>query len=169
MNDNDKNTALYAFRKFGNTVLRAAFSCSGNYSEAEDITQEVFLTLHAKPQSFADDDHLKAWLLRAAINRCKNYHKSFRIRNQMSLEDIGETELSCEFTQRDMTIRDKIASMPEKYGSVLYLYYYEEYNVREIAELLNKNENTVSSLLRRARQKIKLELEEEEDYETKRI
>lgn len=169
MNDNDANTALYAFRKFGDTVLRAAFSCSGNYSEAEDITQEVFLALHAKPQHFNDDDHLKAWLLRAAINRCKNYHKSFRMRNQRSLEEINESELSCEFTHQDKTISEKIAALPEKYGSVLYLYYYEEYNVREIAELLNKNENTVSSLLRRARQKIKLELEEEEDYETKRI
>lgn len=169
MNDIDKNEALYAFRKFGDTVLRAAFACCGNYSEAEDITQEVFLSLHAKPQSFNNDDHMKAWLLRAAINRCKNYHKSFRRKNQRSLDEVSELEMSYEFTPQDMTIRGKIAALPEKYASVLYLYYYEEYNIREIAELLNKNENTVSSLLRRARQKIKVVLEEDENYETERI
>lgn len=49
MND---NSALYAFNKFGDTVLRAAFAMTGSYPEAEDITQEVFLTLHAKPQDF---------------------------------------------------------------------------------------------------------------------
>ena len=49
MND---SSALYAFNKFGDTVLRAAFAMTGCYSEAEDITQDVFLTLHASPQNF---------------------------------------------------------------------------------------------------------------------
>ena len=49
MND---NSALYAFNKFGDTVLRTAFAMTGNYTEAEDITQEVFLALHARPQDF---------------------------------------------------------------------------------------------------------------------
>ncbi|MBQ8296228.1 MAG: RNA polymerase sigma factor [Ruminococcus sp.] len=166
MNETDKDIALYAFRKYGDTVLRAAYSCVGNYSEAEDITQDVFLNLHAKPQIFTDDNHMKAWLLRAAINRCKNYHKSYRKRNQHSYDEVSEAELSCDFTPQDNTIREKIASLPEKYSSVLYLYYYEEYTIREIAGILQKNENTVSSLLQRARKKIKLELEEDECYET---
>ena len=68
----DINQALYAFRKFGDTVLRAAYACCGNYAESEDITQDIFLLLHAKPQSFADDEHLKAWLLRVTVNKCKN-------------------------------------------------------------------------------------------------
>lgn len=58
--DNTDNIALYAFRKFGDTVLRAAYTCCGSYAEAEDITQDVFLQLHTKPQSFTDDEHLKA-------------------------------------------------------------------------------------------------------------
>ena len=88
MND---NPALYAFNKFGDTVLRAAFAMTGNYTEAEDITQEVFLTLHAKPQSFESDEHMKAWLLRSAINRCKNLRA-----NKPDLKGIGTIE-SCIF------------------------------------------------------------------------
>lgn len=90
----DDNIALYAFRKFGDTILRAAYACCGNYSEAEDITQDVFLILHSKPQTFRDDEHMKAWLLRAAINKCKNYKKKlpfqsyrqYRRRKQKSAE-----------------------------------------------------------------------------------
>lgn len=164
MNENDKSTALYAFNLFGDTVLRAVYNCVGNLAEAEDITQEVFLTLHAKPQQFSSDEHLKAWLLRVALNRCKDYHRSFRKRNQKQLDEVNEAVLSYEFTPEDRTVLDKISALPEKYSSVLYLYYYEDYSVKEIAEMLQKNENTVSSLLRRARQKLKFELEEEEDF-----
>ena len=158
MND---NSALYAFNKFGDTVLRTAFAMTGSYQEAEDITQEVFLTLHAKPQSFDSDEHLKAWLLRSAINRCKNYRKSARILRNSPLDDELANTLSCEFTPRDSEIRDMIAKLPGKYAAVIFLYYYEEYTVKEIASLMGKNENTVSSLLQRGRKKLRTELERE--------
>lgn len=161
----DDNIALYAFKKFGDTVLRTAFACTGAYSEAEDITQEVFLSLHSKPQDFTDDEHMKAWLLRVTINRCKNYRKSFRVSRTHSLDDVGEAELQINFTPQESELREKIARLPEKYSSVIYLYYYEEYKIKEIAELLGKKENTVSSLLQRARKKLKLELEKEGYYE----
>ena len=84
MND---NSALYAFNKFGDTILRAAFAMTGSYPEAEDITQEVFLTLHSKPQDFESDEHMKAWLLRTAINRCKNLRNSARMRRDTPLDE----------------------------------------------------------------------------------
>ena len=158
MND---NSALYAFNKFGDTVLRTAFAMTGSYQEAEDITQEVFLTLHAKPQSFDSDEHLKAWLLRSAINRCRNYRKSARILRNSPLDDELANTLRCEFTPRDSEIRDMIAKLPGKYAAVIFLYYYEEYTVKEIASLMGKNENTVSSLLQRGRKKLRTELERE--------
>lgn len=155
-----ENTALEAFRKFGDTVLRAAYACTGCYSEAEDITQEVFLKLHTGKYSFSDENHLKAWLIRSAINRGKSYHRSWTKRERSSLEDISEAELRCEFDEKDHEISREIEKLPEKYRTVIYLYYYEEYNIREISEILSKNENTVSSLLQRARKKLKERLEE---------
>ena len=155
------NTALYAFRKFGDTVFRAAFACCGIYSEAEDITLDTFLLLHAKPQSFTDDEHLKAWLLRVAINKCKNFRRSFRFSRTASLETEDFSSASYEMKTEDNTILAEIRSLPEKYASVIYLYYYEGYNTREIAEMQGKSENTVCSLLRRGREKLKIELEKE--------
>ncbi len=155
-----ENTALEAFRKYGDTVLRAAYACTGNYSEAEDITQEVFLKLHTGKYSFSDENHLKAWLIRSAINRGKSYHRSWTKKERSSLEEISEAELKCEFDEKDHEISREIEKLPEKYRTVIYLYYYEEYNIREISEILSKNENTVSSLLQRARKKLKERLEE---------
>jgi RNA polymerase sigma-70 factor (ECF subfamily) len=157
----ENNIALYAFRKFGDTVLRAAYACCGSYAEAEDITQDVFLLLHTKPQSFTDDEHLKAWLLRVAINKSKNLRRSFRISRTGSLETEDISSASYEMETPDSSMTEQIRALPQKYASVIYLYYYEGYNTREIAEMQGKSENTVSSLLRRGREKLKLELEKE--------
>jgi len=155
------STSLYAFEKYGDMVFRAVFNSLGNYTEAEDITQEVFLKLHQNPQSFNDENHMKAWLLRVAFNKCRDLKKSFRFRRQCSLDDVDEGLMSVGFTYDEKSLLSEISSLPEKYSSVIYLYYYEKYSVKEIAEILKKNENTISSLLRRARLKLKDILEEE--------
>ena len=160
---NTENTALYAFKKYGNTVLRAAFAFSGSYAEAEDIVQDVFLSLHTNPQTFNDDEHLKAWLLRAAINKCKNFRRSFRFSKTCSIDDLEHSEAICEMDTESRELRQQIAALPKKYAEVIFLHYYEGYSIKEIASMLNKNENTVGSLLRRGREKLKAELEEEGD------
>lgn len=157
----ENNIALYAFRKFGDTVLRAAYASCGSYAEAEDITQDIFLLLHARPRTFSDDEHLKAWLLRVTVNKCKNLRRSFRISRTGSLETADISSVTYEMKTEDDSIVRLIGSLPEKYASVIFLYYYEEYNTREIAEMLGKSENTICSLLRRGREKLKLELEKE--------
>ena len=163
MYDSD-NTALYAFRKYGDVILRCAYACTGCFSEAEDITQDVFLSMHAESPIFSDDEHMKAWLLKVTINKCKNLKKSFRFSRTQSIDEKIESELSCEFTGEENEIREILFRLPEKYSTVLYLYYYEGYNIREIAQMMSKNENTVSSLLQRGRKKLKIELEREGYY-----
>lgn len=162
MENNMSNIALYAFEKFSNNILRAAYCHTGNMAEAEDITQDVFLKLHSQPIAFNDDEHIKAWLLRVTINKCINYHNSVRVKGRTSFDEIGEENLSCSFTENDKNLLYSVMSLPEKYSSVIFLYYYEGYTIREIAELLGKNVNTVNSLLQRARKKMKIKLEEEE-------
>ncbi len=157
---NESNISLYAFRKYGDMVLRTAYACSGNYAEAEDITQDIFLLLHTKPVNFESDEHLKAWLLKVAVNKCKNLKRSFRISHTQSLDETSEKLAYYNFESGESEIREKIRALPTKYSSVIYLYYYEGYKIHEIAKILGKNENTVSSLLQRGRQKLKLELEE---------
>lgn len=157
---NSENTALQAFRKFGDTVLRTAYVCCGCYAEAEDIAQDVFLLLHTKQVRFNDDEHMKAWLLRVTINKCRNVKRSFRISKTQYIDNESTGMYTMDTT--DLEIRELIESLPKKYSSVIYLYYYEGYTIKEIGGILNKNPNTVSSLLQRGREKLKLRLTEEE-------
>lgn len=154
----NSNTSLYAFRKYGDMVLRTAYSCCGCYAEAEDITQDVFLYLHEKQMEFNDDEHMKAWLLKVTVNKCKNYKRSFRTSRTGELNDDYQGSYSMDTT--DVEVREFLSSLPPKYAAVMYMHYYEEASVEEIAKTLDKNINTVKSLLRRGREKLKIELEE---------
>jgi len=158
-----ENIALYAFRKFGDTALQAAFCCTGNREDAEDIAQEVFLSLHQKPRDFTSDAHLKAFLLRAVINRAKNLHKSVWRRLRVDLDDVPETKLAAEDSGNAEEILKMIQEMPQPYSAVVYLHDCEGYTIREIAEMLGKNTNTVSSLLQRGHKRLRMEINGEEE------
>lgn len=154
-----ENTSLYAFRKYADMVLRTAYTCCGCYAEAEDISQEVFLYLHTKPVDFNDDEHMKAWLLRVTVNKCKNYKRSFRASHTQPIDEENAGAYSMDTT--DIEVRELISSLPQKYSAVIYLYYYEGYQIKEIGKILGKNPSTVNSLLQRGREKLKFELTEE--------
>lgn len=160
---NNDSTALYAFRKYGNTVLRAAFAFCGSYAESEDIVQDVFLSLHTSPKTFNDDEHLKAWLLRVTINKCKNLKRSFRFSRTCSIDELEQSEAIYEISTEGRELRRQISELPRKYAEVIFLHYYEGYSIKEIAEILEKNENTVGSLLKRGREKLRAELEKEDE------
>lgn len=143
MDDIEKTVELYA-----DMILRIAVQNTQNRSDAEDIMQEVFLRL-VKAPNFRDESHRKAWLIRVTINLSKNLKKSFWHRHTEPLpEEIALTD-----TERG--VMEELWSLPKSYRNTLYLYYYEGYTVPEIARLLGKGENTVSSWLTRARSKLK--------------
>lgn len=139
--------------------MRVAYSCCGCYAEAEDIAQDVFLYLHAKPVEFKDDEHMKAWLLKVTMNKCKNYKRSFRVSHTGALEEDYQGTYNMDTT--DIEVRELLSSLPPKYAAVMYLYYYEERTAEEIAAMLDKNVNTVKSLIRRGKEKLKIDLSEE--------
>ena len=155
-----ENIALYAFQKYGDTALRAAFCYLGNLADAEDITQEVFFALHREPRIFKNDEHLKAFLLRAVINRCKNLRKSIRYRMHISLDDANEAELADQpdGSYKARAIIDMIRALPAPYGAVVYLHDCEGYTIREIAEMLEKKESTISTQLRRGHERLRMDL-----------
>ena len=166
----DNNTALYAFRKYGDTVLRAAYACCGNYSEAEDITQDVFLILHSNPQDFESDEHMKAWLIRVAINMCKNLLKSACRNRQVSLEE--QQEKGCDYAYCDGDEKEQkeeilqaILNIKPVFREVIYLYYYEGYNTKEIGKIVGKNASTIRSRLAKEREILEQILKEEMEYE----
>nr|WP_207744169.1 sigma-70 family RNA polymerase sigma factor [Romboutsia sp. 1001713B170131_170501_G6] len=139
-----------AVSKYSKIVARSAFSYLKNSSDAEDITQEVFLALLQSDIRFEDDEHLKAWLIRVAINKCKNYLKSGWFKNKADLTD----DLSYMTEEESYTLR-AVLSLKEKYRLPIHLHYYEGYSIKEISQILEVPAATIGTRLARGRKELK--------------
>ena len=149
--------------KYSDMVYRTAYHALCERDSAEDITQEVFLKLMQTLPDFESDEHEKAWLLRVTLNMCKTYNRKVY---SHPMEELSEN-LSVPDRTGETPVLDAVMELPEKYRTVIYLYYYEGYKIREICKMLGKNQNTVTSLLMRARKRLKSMLEEDFDDESK--
>ena len=139
-------------------VYRLAMVLMGNISDAEDVTQTVFLKAWEKKPDFRDADHEIAWILTTTRNQCKDIHKSFYRRKRADLENAPEPQVTLE-TQMDSEIWEALQSLAEKYRMVLYLYYYEGYSVRELSVILRRRESTLQTQLATGRKQMKSLLE----------
>ena len=144
------------FRQYADMIYRVALHNLSNPADADDILQEVCLVLLTKkfPE---DEEHLKRWLIRVTINKCRDLSRSYRRRGWERLEDHTDLE-----AEKPPEILAELQSLPENYRNIIYLYYYEKYTVSEIAEILRMNVNTVKSGLQRARKQLKKLLTETE-------
>lgn len=148
--------------QYSDMIFRIAYQNLFQISDAQDVVQDVFLKLvkHIKSREycFQDHEHLKAWLIRVTINQCLDAKKSFFRKHTVPVEQL---DVSYEPEERE--VLEELAQLPEEYRMILYLYYYEEYTIREIAQILGKKQNTVNSKLTRGRKRLKKLMEEKHD------
>lgn len=147
-----------ALEQYELSVFRAAFSVCGNREDAEDVCQETFLAFYRSAPDFSGEEHLRAWLLRTAINKAKNVTRSFWRRNRESLEDYAEALAAA--PEEDSALLQAVLALPKRCRMIVHLFYYEGYSVQEIALLLGIRENTVKSQLHRGRTLLKQQLQE---------
>ena len=146
--------------EFSDTVYKIAYQNLFSRVDAEDIVQDVFLRLLRRKEGFADKEHLKAWLIRITINRCRDYGRfSFRQREVPLMEQDVQTEEK--MGEKEEFVLSLLSRLKKQDRNILYLYYYEGYSIREIAAIVGKAAGTVGSTLARARAKLKGILEEE--------
>ncbi|MCI9082697.1 MAG: sigma-70 family RNA polymerase sigma factor [Lachnospiraceae bacterium] len=145
-----------AVERYADMVQRVCFYHLKNRTDTEDVFQNVFLKYMLSDEVFGDREHEKAWLLRVAINACKDYLKSFFRRNVVSLEVMNEMETEVLEDYRE--VLEAVLSLPEKYKDAIYLHYYEGYTAAEIGRILGKKENAVYSLLSRGREMLREKL-----------
>ncbi|MGB4658573.1 MAG: sigma-70 family RNA polymerase sigma factor [Mobilitalea sp.] len=146
--------------KYSTMLIKLAFTYLKNIADAEDVTQDVFVSLMRREKGFHSDDHEKAWLLRVTINKCKNQLKSARNRLNVPLED----DISY-FPEEQSEVLHIVTDLPEKYRTVIHLYYYEEYSINEIAKMLAKRPATIGTWLARGRNLLKNKLVGGFEYE----
>jgi len=145
--------------RHGDTIYKICRLHLKNKADAEDVFQWVFLRLIEKNPSFRDTEHERAWLIRVAVNRCKDLLKSHWNKNRVALEvyDVPSEEKTIL-----SEVFEAVSCLPPIYKIVIFLYYYKEYATGEIAKILNISEATVRTRLKRAREQLKVQLKGEE-------
>lgn len=152
--------ALY---QYANMVYRLALLQMKNKSDAEDVFQEVFLRLVQHQDKISDEEHLKAWLIRVTLNCCKKQFDSAWRRKTVSMEEQKETGYEEEYEEN--VIYKEVQNLPEKYRTVIHLFYFEEYSVKEIGKITGQKDSAVKTQLSRARGILKEKLKGEFGYE----
>ncbi|WP_422124432.1 sigma-70 family RNA polymerase sigma factor [Planococcus sp. X10-3] len=152
-------------QQFGSELKRIAFLYVNDRAECEDIIQEVFISAFKNLSGFRHEASYKTWLIRMTINKCKDYHRLWSIRNLVYKPAVkllkkgnsAEEELIGEEDAKEVAAT--IAALPNKYKEVLILYYYQELTMQEIADVVELNINTVKSRLLRGKQALQAKLE----------
>ena len=135
--------------EYADLVRRLCMLHLKSVQDSEDIFQEVFIKYAYCSKEFESKEHEKAWIIRVTVNACKDLLKSFFRNNTVSLENviIESREKGYEYNE----VLEQVLRLPNKYKDVVFLFYYEGYTAVDIANILNKNVNTIYTLLSRAR------------------
>ncbi len=161
---NPSEVVELALNHFGDDILRLAFSYLKRREDAEDVVQDTLIRLMRSGGEFETEEKLKAWLLHVAANLCKDILKSSVWKKQASLPEGYDVAVEDDsLTEGESDVWEAVMTLPDKYRSVVHLYYYEDYSTKEIAQILEKRESSVRTLLKRGREKIKQYLEKGED------
>ena len=156
--------------QYADMVYRVAVNETGNRTDAEDVFQEVFLRLVKYRDRITTKEHLKAWLIRVTTNCARKHTGSswskkvvyFNEEENDIIPDENAASAYEEVENADSSLTEAVSKLPERYRVVVYLFYYEEHSVAEIARILGEKESTVKSRLHRAREMLKIKLEGEE-------
>ncbi len=134
--------------RYQKSLYAVAYSVCRNSHDAEDVVQETFLQYLRNKGEFDSEDHVRAWLIRVAINRAKN-----RVRSPFSrvapLEEDQWADKASE--SRSIDLLDAVMRLPQRYRIPLHLFYYEDYSIRDIARILRISEGATKTRLSRAR------------------
>lgn len=150
-------------------LFKVAYTYVQDVQLAEDIVQDVFLKAYERQTQFRGEANYKTYLIRMTINRSHDMLRSWAYRNMVMTNTFtklfrgGQSAEEVVFAQKHQSqLGQLILNLKPKYREVIFLYYYQDYSVKEIAELLGSSENTVKTRLSRARQRLKDKLDQKE-------
>ena len=154
----DRNEAERLVNTYSDLILRLSYTYLKSTEDAKDICQTVFLRMLEKPRAFASSEHERAWIIRTAVNACKDQLKSHWRRTTVELEEAQAVPAP---QTEDGSLLAAVNLLPPKYRTVIYLYYYEGYGAKEIAQMLGEKPTTIATQLSRGREKLRTHLEQE--------
>lgn len=156
MKEIEKQRFQSCYEAYGKMLLHLAVNQLGSWAEAEDVVQEVFLKW-MEHGHFRDGEHEKRWLIRVTVNLCRNIQKSGRKRYEVPLEDFYPAKTI--LTEEKLDVAEAILSLDGDTATIVYLYYYGGYSIREIGQIFHMGNSAVKMRLSRGRQQLKEKLE----------
>lgn len=147
-----------AVNQYSDAMYRVAYNITQNRDDALDVCQDVFLRLVKNAQKIKDEEHLRAWLMRATVNRARsNAAQAFK------RHCVGEEAAATipDKEPQSNELMESVMRLPEKYRTVLHLFYYEDLKIEEIARILAVTPSAVKSRLQRGRERLRKILEKE--------
>lgn len=147
--------------RYGNSLLRYAYSYLHNMEDAEEVLQDTLMQFLKTAPVFLSREHEKAWLLRVAANLSKNRLNYNKLRQTDELNE----ELTAEGREDLSFVWDAVRQLPESCREAVHLFYYEGLSTKQIASVLQRKESTVRSDLHRGREQLKTILKEAYDFE----
>ena len=145
------------YRRYATDVLRFSYFYLGSREQAEDVMQDTFLRLLTSSTDLKEGAE-KAWLLKVALNRCKDIWRSSWARRVITgspaLELIPDDSSQIEDRQEKEALMTAVNRLPTSFREVILLYYYQQLSIPEISRMLHSTTGSISSRLARARQKL---------------
>ena len=145
-------------RTYADMVYKIAYRYVANPMDADDVFSETFLTYFKKERIFHEEEHRKAWLIRVTINCAKDLLKSKSSWAELN-EAIAGDEIPKVNSEEQLDLHKAIQELRLEYREAICLYYLEGLSIKEIAVVLDRNENTIKTHLVRGREKLKEFLE----------
>jgi RNA polymerase sigma-70 factor, ECF subfamily len=154
--------------QYGQEILQLAYSYVNNKAIAEDLTQDIFVKCYNSLHTYSGKSKVRTWLWRIAMNHCKDFLRSWYNRNVVVTgDDFTRSGTKKELVEQEVIQKEEddqliyaIMTLPIKYREVIYLFYYQELPIKEIAEMTDTGVNTVKTRLKRAKELLKDRLEE---------
>lgn len=157
MTSAEDNEFTKKYDMYSNMIYKLSLAYLNNSSDCEDVLQDVFIKLFGTSQKFKDQEHEKSWLIRIAINSCIDKTRKNKRQQALPLKEyIFKTE-----TNEKHMLAELVYQLPSKLKASVHLYYYEGYKVNEISKILGISCSAVKMRLKRGREMLKIQLEDE--------
>jgi RNA polymerase sigma-70 factor (ECF subfamily) len=151
------------FNKYKDRLFSLCYRFLGSRSDAEDVTQEVFLDIDKGLSGFNAESAFTTWAYKITVRRCYTRLKKQR-RSRLLQNDLIVASGSTDMSQLDrIALRQGLAKLPGGYRMLLILKYYQQLSYEEIGEVISCDVGKVKARLRRARLCLKCVLSEETD------
>ena len=161
--DSNNGNLEKAISDYGKAIYRNCLLMLKNKEDAEDVFQEVFYKFMVSKKAFESEEHKKAWLFKVCQNKCINFIRFHKRHAYIPFEEI---EYGISNAKDDVYFEDReelleIYNLSYKLKSVVLLFYVDGYSTDEIAKILGISANAVRKRLQRAREELKIQIEEQ--------